>query len=67
MASFEYKLTDKISQTELLDLIQKLNRDNDVDGILVQLPLPEHIDPQAVLDAINPEKDVDGFHVVNAG
>ena len=67
MASFEYKLTDKVSQTELLDLIQKLNSDNDVDGILVQLPLPEHIDPQAVLDAINPEKDVDGFHVVNAG
>ena len=67
MASFEYKLTDKVSQTELLDLIQKLNSDDSVDGILVQLPLPEHIDPQAVLDAINPEKDVDGFHVVNAG
>ena len=67
MASFEHKLTDKVSQTELLDLIQKLNSDDNVDGILVQLPLPEHIDPQAVLDAINPEKDVDGFHVVNAG
>ena len=67
MASFEHKLTDKVSQTELLDLIQKLNSDDSVDGILVQLPLPEHIDPQAVLDAINPEKDVDGFHVVNAG
>ena len=67
MASFEHKLTDKVSQTELLDLIRKLNRDDSVDGILVQLPLPEHIDPQAVLDAINPEKDVDGFHVVNAG
>ena len=67
MASFEHKLTDKVSQTELLDLIHKLNSDDSVDGILVQLPLPEHIDPQAVLDAINPEKDVDGFHVVNAG
>ena len=67
MASFEHKLTDEVSQTELLDLIQKLNSDDNVDGILVQLPLPEHIDPQAVLDAINPEKDVDGFHVVNAG
>ena len=67
MASFEHKLTDRVSQTELLDLIQKLNSDDSVDGILVQLPLPEHIDPQAVLDAINPEKDVDGFHVVNAG
>ena len=67
MASFEHKLTDKVSQTELLDLIQKLNSDDSVDGILVQLPLPEHIDPQAVLDTINPEKDVDGFHVVNAG
>lgn len=67
MASFEHKLTDKVSQRKLLDLIQKLNSDQSVDGILVQLPLPEHIDPQAVLDAINPEKDVDGFHVVNAG
>ena len=67
MTSFEHKLTYEVSQTELLDLIQKLNADDNVDGILVQLPLPEHIDPQAVLDAINPEKDVDGFHVVNAG
>ncbi len=67
MSSFEHKLTNEVSQTELLDLIQKLNADDRVDGILVQLPLPEHIDPQAVLDAINPEKDVDGFHVVNAG
>ena len=67
MISFEHKLTDEVSQSELLDLIKKLNIDESVDGILVQLPLPEHIDPQAVLDAINPEKDVDGFHVVNAG
>ena len=67
MTSFEHKLTNEISQTELLDLIQKLNADDRVDGILVQLPLPEHIDPQAILDAISPEKDVDGFHVINAG
>ncbi|MBT5912797.1 MAG: bifunctional methylenetetrahydrofolate dehydrogenase/methenyltetrahydrofolate cyclohydrolase FolD [Rhodospirillaceae bacterium] len=67
MASYEHKLTDTVSQDELLDLIKKLNINNDVDGILVQLPLPDHIDPQAVLDAINPEKDVDGFHVINAG
>ena len=67
MVSFEHKLTDEVSQSELLDLIKKLNSDESVDGILVQLPLPEHIDPQAVLDAINPQKDVDGFHVVNAG
>ena len=67
MTSFEHKLTNEVSQTELLDLINELNADDRVDGILVQLPLPEHIDPQAVLDAINPEKDVDGFHVVNAG
>mgnify|MGYP001445589518 FL=1 len=67
MTSFEHKLTNEVSQTELLDLIQKLNADDNVDGILVQLPLPEHIDPQAILDAISPEKDVDGFHVINAG
>ncbi|MBT7732598.1 MAG: bifunctional methylenetetrahydrofolate dehydrogenase/methenyltetrahydrofolate cyclohydrolase FolD [Rhodospirillaceae bacterium] len=67
MASYEHKLTVTVSQDELLDLIKKLNINNDVDGILVQLPLPDHIDPQAVLDAINPEKDVDGFHVINAG
>ena len=67
MTSFEHKLTNEVSQTELLDLIQKLNADDNVDGILVQLPLPEHINPQAILDAISPEKDVDGFHVINAG
>ena len=67
MASYEHKLTVTVSQGELLDLIKKLNINDDVDGILVQLPLPDHIDPQAVLDAINPEKDVDGFHVINAG
>ena len=52
---------------ELLDLIARLNADDEVDGILVQLPLPAQIDASAVLDAIAPEKDVDGFHFVNAG
>ena len=67
MTSLEHKLSKKTSQNELLSLIKKLNDDDTVDGILVQLPLPSHIDPQAVLDAIDPEKDVDGFHVINAG
>ena len=67
MASFEHKLDAATSQESLLKLIADLNADPAVDGILVQLPLPDHIDAQAVLDAIAPEKDVDGFHVINAG
>lgn len=67
MASFEHKLDASTSQESLLKLIADLNADPAVDGILVQLPLPGHIDAQAVLDTIAPEKDVDGFHVVNAG
>lgn len=67
MASFEHKLDASTSQESLLKLIADLNADPAVDGILVQLPLPDHIDAQAVLDTIAPEKDVDGFHVVNAG
>jgi methylenetetrahydrofolate dehydrogenase (NADP+)/methenyltetrahydrofolate cyclohydrolase len=67
MASFEHKLPPTTSQAELLALVQKLNADRAVNGILVQLPLPKQIDPQSVLDAIDPAKDVDGFHVVNAG
>jgi methylenetetrahydrofolate dehydrogenase (NADP+)/methenyltetrahydrofolate cyclohydrolase len=67
MASFEHRLSAETSQDELLALIRELNQDPAVNGILVQLPLPEQIDPQAVLDAIDPAKDVDGFHVVNAG
>ncbi len=67
MASFEHRLPDTTGQAELLALIDKLNRDAGVNGILVQLPLPKQIDPQAVIDAIDPDKDVDGFHVVNAG
>ncbi len=67
MNSFEHRLADTTGQAELLALIDKLNRDPAVNGILVQLPLPKQIDPQAVIDAIDPDKDVDGFHVVNAG
>jgi len=55
------------SEAELLALVEKLNADKAVDGILVQLPLPDHIDEQAVIAAIDPDKDVDGFHVINAG
>ena len=67
MASFEHKLSRETSQAELLALVKKLNADPKVNGILVQLPLPKQIDPQAVLDAIDPAKDVDGFHPVNVG
>jgi len=67
MASFEHKLPATTSQADLLALVKQLNADRGVNGILVQLPLPKQIDPQAVLDAIDPAKDVDGFHVVNAG
>ena len=67
MKSFEHKLPAETTQKELLTLIEGLNSDPEVHGILVQLPLPDHIDGQAVLAAIDPAKDVDGFHVVNAG
>ena len=67
MQSFEHRLAVETSQSDLLDLIDQLNADPAVHGILVQLPLPDQIDAQAVLDAIDPDKDVDGFHVVNAG
>lgn len=56
-----------VSEEELLDLIYNLNTDNNVDGLLVQLPLPEHIDERRVCNAVSPGKDVDGFHVVNVG
>uniref|UniRef100_A0A8D0CCI2 Methenyltetrahydrofolate cyclohydrolase n=1 Tax=Salvator merianae TaxID=96440 RepID=A0A8D0CCI2_SALMN len=56
-----------ITEEELLDLIVRLNNDASVDGLLVQLPLPEHIDERKICNAVNPEKDVDGFHVVNVG
>jgi len=67
MASFEHVLPTETSELELLTLVERLNSDDDVDGILVQLPLPGHIDAQKVIEAIAPEKDVDGFHPVNAG
>ena len=67
MQSFEHRLPAETSQHALLDLVAMLNADDSVDGILVQLPLPAHIDDKAVLAAIDPAKDVDGFHVVNAG
>ncbi|MGA0561037.1 bifunctional methylenetetrahydrofolate dehydrogenase/methenyltetrahydrofolate cyclohydrolase FolD [Ancylobacter sp. VNQ12] len=67
MASFEHKLPAETPQDEVLALVRALNADPAVHGILVQLPLPGHIDAQAVLSTIDPAKDVDGFHVVNAG
>lgn len=66
-ASFLHRLPETTSQEELLALIDKLNADKTVHGILVQLPLPRQIDPDTVLSAIRPEKDVDGFHPVNIG
>jgi methylenetetrahydrofolate dehydrogenase (NADP+)/methenyltetrahydrofolate cyclohydrolase len=65
--SFEYTLPTNTSQKDLLNLIEKLNSDRKVHGILVQLPLPSHIDEQRILEAINPSKDVDGFHPLNMG
>ncbi len=67
MNSFEHKLGPLTPQEELLTLVKKLNADDAVHGILVQLPLPEQIDEATVLETISPEKDVDGFHVINAG
>ena len=67
ITSFETLLPATVSQTELLTEITRLNADPAVHGILVQLPLPEAIDEQAVINAIDPDKDVDGFHVINAG
>ena len=58
---------DTLSEADLLAEVERLNRDGDVDGILVQLPLPKQIDPKHVIDAIDPAKDVDGFHPVNVG
>lgn len=62
-----YKLNKNIKEEELLTLIQKLNNDKKIDGILVQLPLPKHINSDKVLEAIDPNKDVDGFHAINVG
>ncbi|WFE74097.1 bifunctional methylenetetrahydrofolate dehydrogenase/methenyltetrahydrofolate cyclohydrolase FolD [Roseinatronobacter sp. S2] len=67
MNSFEHKLADDTSEAHLLDLIDRLNRDPEVHGILVQLPLPAHLDSDLVINAIDPAKDVDGFHISNVG
>src|SRR6267154_3193131 len=61
MASFEHALPERTSQEDLLGLVSRLNQDPRVHGILVQLPLPKHIDPDRVIDLVAPEKDVDGF------
>ena len=65
--SFEYVLPEETTREELLSLVDKLNRDDKVDGILVQLPLPRHLDEKEVINAISPSKDVDAFHPVNVG
>jgi len=65
--SDEHKLPAETSEADLLALIEKLNADEKIDGILVQLPLPDHIDEAKVLDLISPKKDVDGFHPYNVG
>ncbi len=67
MKSFEHKLPAEVSEEQLLLMIAGLNDDPEVHGILVQLPLPRHIDAQKVIEAIDPAKDVDGFHPVNVG
>jgi methylenetetrahydrofolate dehydrogenase (NADP+)/methenyltetrahydrofolate cyclohydrolase len=67
MESFEHRLPADTSQADLLALVEQLNADDAVDGILVQLPLPSHVDEQEVLQRVDPAKDVDGFHPVNAG
>ena len=66
-SSFEYALPEETTQEELLELVEKLNNDDSVDGILCQLPLPEQIDENAVINAIKPDKDVDAFHPFNVG
>lgn len=65
--SFSHDLAETVPQPDLLALIDRLNDDPDVDGILVQLPLPKHIDPETVIERIDPAKDVDGFHPYNVG
>jgi methylenetetrahydrofolate dehydrogenase (NADP+)/methenyltetrahydrofolate cyclohydrolase len=67
LESFAHHLPDTLTEAELLAIVDRLNRDPAVDGILVQLPLPKQIDAQRVIEAIDPDKDVDGFHPVNAG
>lgn len=61
------RLEENIKESQLIEEIEKLNKNDEIDGILVQLPLPKHIDEMKIIDTISPEKDVDGFHVVNIG
>lgn len=65
--SSEFILDESTSQSDLMELIEKLNKDNSVDGYIVQLPLPKHLDESKIIEAIDPAKDVDGFHPVNLG
>ena len=65
--SFSYELPEETTQEELLALVEELNKKKEVNGILVQLPLPKHIDEDKVIKAIDPSKDVDGFHPENVG
>lgn len=67
IASLDYKLPEETTQEELMELVCKLNADDSVTGILVQMPLPRHLDEEAVVAAISPNKDVDGFHPENLG
>jgi len=67
MNSFEYLMDDNVSEEDLITKVKELNKDPIVHGILVQLPLPKHINEAAVIETITPEKDVDGFHVINSG
>ena len=67
MKSVEHRLADTTSEAELLALIDTLNNDNSIHGILVQLPLPDHLNEDLVISAIDPAKDVDGFHISNVG
>ena len=67
MNSYEHKLDASTSESDLLKLISKLNEDPDVHGILVQLPLPSHLNEDLVINSIAPQKDVDGFHISNVG
>ncbi|MEM1403121.1 MAG: bifunctional methylenetetrahydrofolate dehydrogenase/methenyltetrahydrofolate cyclohydrolase FolD [Pseudomonadota bacterium] len=67
MESFEHRLSADVSEAELLGLVKSLNADERVNGILVQLPLPDHMDAQRVIETIEPAKDVDGFHPMNTG
>ena len=67
MVSIEHRLPDSTSENELIELVNSLNNDEDIDGILVQLPLPNHIDENSIINAISPSKDVDGFSIPNVG